>query len=121
MNRSVFRPPRCLPAGREPSAERPAPCAGGRGGTHRTAAQGAARLGAEGACLTGLLACAGGIAGPFWLVFLPLVLLTATAVSPEAGIVVGALASAGVYVASLLSHTVNTATVGRLVVVLPIL
>ncbi|MFL6238790.1 MAG: methyl-accepting chemotaxis protein [Actinomycetes bacterium] len=78
-------------------------------------------LGAELICLTGLTASAGGIAGPFWLVFLPLVLLTATAVSPEAGVVVGALASASVYVASLISHTVDAATVGRLVVVLPML
>src|SRR3954447_19603489 len=82
---------------------------------------GAALLAAEIVCLTGLLACAGGIAGPFWLIFVPLVLLAATAASPEAGVGVGALASAGVYVASLLSHTVNAATVGRLVVVLPIL
>jgi methyl-accepting chemotaxis protein len=82
---------------------------------------GAALLVMELGCLTGLLASAGGIAGPFWLVFLPLVLLTAAAVSPEAGVVVGALASAGVYLASLLSHTVETGTVGRLVVVLPVL
>src|SRR5436190_6678510 len=82
---------------------------------------GAGLLLAELVCLTGLLACAGGIAGPFWLVFLPLVLLTAAAVSPEAGIVVGGLAAAGVYIASLISHTVDAATVGRLVVVLPIL
>jgi methyl-accepting chemotaxis protein len=82
---------------------------------------GAGLLFAELVCLTGLLACAGGIAGPFWLVFLPLVLLSAAAVSSEAGIVVGALAAAGVYVASIISHTVDTASVGRLVVVLPIL
>jgi methyl-accepting chemotaxis protein len=82
---------------------------------------GTALLCAEIVCLTGLLACAGGIAGPFWLVFLPVVLLAAAAVSPEAGVGVGALASAGVYVASLISHTVNASTVGRLVVVLPIL
>jgi methyl-accepting chemotaxis protein len=80
-----------------------------------------ALLAVELGCLTGLLASAGGIAGPFWLVFLPLVLLTATAVSAEAGVVVGALASGGVYVASLMSHTVDAANVGRLVVVLPLL
>jgi methyl-accepting chemotaxis protein len=72
-------------------------------------------------CLTGLLASAGGIAGPFWLVFLPLVLLTATAVSAEAGVLVGALASAGVYLASVVSHTLDADSVGRLVVVLPLL
>jgi methyl-accepting chemotaxis protein len=80
-----------------------------------------ALLAVELGCLTGLLASAGGIAGPFWLVFLPLVLLTATAVSAEAGVVVGALASCGVYVASLVSHTVDAESVGRLVVVLPLL
>jgi methyl-accepting chemotaxis protein len=85
------------------------------------AALGATLLAAELVCLTGLLATAGGIAGPFWLVFLPLVLLTAAAVSTEAGVVVGGLASAGVYVASLISHTVDATTVGRLVVVLPML
>jgi methyl-accepting chemotaxis protein len=87
---------------------------------HQTAL-GAILLVTELCCLTGLLAAAGGIAGPFWLVLLPVVLLTAAVVSPEAGVVVGAAAAGGVYVASLISHTVDTATVGRLVVVLPIL
>ena len=87
---------------------------------HRTVIS-IALLAVELGCLTGLLASAGGIAGPFWLVFLPLVLLTAAAVSAEAGIVVGALASGGVYIASLVSHTVDAESVGRLVVVLPLL
>ena len=88
---------------------------------HNRAALGAVLLGAELVCLTGLLSVAGGIAGPFWLAFMPLVLLVAAAVSAEAGVVVGALAAAGVYVASIISHTVNATTVGRLVVILPIL
>jgi methyl-accepting chemotaxis protein len=87
---------------------------------HRTAIS-IALVALELGCLTGLLASAGGIAGPFWLVFLPLVLLTASAVSVEAGVVVGALASGGVYVASVVSHTLDAESIGRLVVVLPLL
>ncbi len=69
--------------------------------------------------MTGVVANAGGVAGPAWVLFLPLVLVAGAVTGPAMGLVVGAGAAAGVYTAAGLSDTLTVAGVGRLVVLLP--
>ena len=69
--------------------------------------------------MTGVVANAGGVAGPAWVLFLPLVLVAGAVTGPVRGLVVGAGAAAGVYAAAGFSDTLTVAGVGRLVVLLP--
>jgi methyl-accepting chemotaxis protein len=69
---------------------------------------------------TGAVASAGGIAGPFWVLFLPVVLVAAAATEAATALLVGVLAAAGVYMSSVLAHTATPASAGRLLVVLPL-
>lgn len=69
--------------------------------------------------VTGVVANAGGVAGPAWVLFLPLVLVAGAVTGPAIGLLVGAGAAAGVYTAAGISNTLNVAGVGRLVVLLP--
>jgi methyl-accepting chemotaxis protein len=71
------------------------------------------------ASLTGVVASADGLAGPAWILFIPLVVVTGVVLGPVVGLAVGALAAAGVYAAAGLSHTLNVAGVGELIVILP--
>jgi methyl-accepting chemotaxis protein len=68
---------------------------------------------------TGLSSSVGGIDGPLWVAFVPTILLTAAAVDVASAIAVGVLGGLGVYIASLLAHTAGSASLGRLLVVLP--
>jgi methyl-accepting chemotaxis protein len=70
--------------------------------------------------VTGVVTSAGGVSGPAWVLFLPVVLVTGAVAGPAVGLTVGAAAAAGVYTAAGLSHTLNVAGVGRLVVLLPV-
>jgi len=71
------------------------------------------------ACVTGIVAAANGVAGPAWVLFLPLVVIVGAVLGAVPGLLTGLLAAAGVYVAAVLSHTASVAGAGRLVVLLP--
>jgi methyl-accepting chemotaxis protein len=71
--------------------------------------------------VTGVVASAGGIGGPAWVLFLPVVLVVGAVTGPALGLGVGALAAAGVYVAAGYTDTLTAAGLGRLVVILPAL
>ena len=70
-------------------------------------------------CVAGVVANSDGVAGPAWVLFLPVVLVAGAVAGPALGLLVGAGAAAGVYVAAGLSDTLTVAGVGRLVVLLP--
>jgi methyl-accepting chemotaxis protein len=70
-------------------------------------------------CVTGVVANAGGVAGPAWVLFLPVVLVAGAVTGPTLGLLIGAGAAAGVYAAAGLTDTLTVAGVGRLVVLLP--
>ena len=70
-------------------------------------------------CTSGVVASAGGVAGPAWVLFLPVVLVAGAVTGPARGLLVGAGAAAGLYAATGLTHTLNVGGVGRLVVLLP--
>jgi len=71
------------------------------------------------ACITGVVASAGGLAGPTWILFFPVVLVCGAVLGPLVGLLVGAAASTGIYVAAGVSHTLTVTGVGHLVVILP--
>ena len=68
----------------------------------------------------GVVAATGGVQGPFWVVFIPVVLFTSAVLSAEAAVGVGALASAAIYLATAVLGTLSGDVPGRLVVVLPL-
>jgi len=69
--------------------------------------------------VTGVVASAGGVAGPAWVLFLPIVLVSGAVAGPLRGLAIGAAAAACVYAAAGISHTMDVAGLGRLVVLLP--
>lgn len=69
--------------------------------------------------MSGVVASAGGISGPAWVLFLPVVLVCGAVVGPTRGLAVGAVAGAGIYVAAAISHTLTVAGAGRVAVILP--
>jgi methyl-accepting chemotaxis protein len=71
---------------------------------------------------TAAVSTSGGVAGPFWLLFVPVVLFSAVAIpSVTVSVATGATASAGVVVATVFAHVSLAANAGRLLVVLPVL
>ena len=71
--------------------------------------------------VSGVVTSAGGVAGPSWVLFFPVVLICGAVAGPTLGLGIGATAAAGLYVSAALSHTLTVAGVGRLVVILPAL
>ena len=69
--------------------------------------------------VSGVVACAGGVAGPAWVLVMPVVLLAGAVLGPLLGLSVGAGAAAGIYAAAGISHTLTYAGAGRLIVILP--
>jgi len=69
--------------------------------------------------VTGVVASAGGVAGPAWVLFLPIVLVSGAVAGPLRGLAIGAAAAGCVYAAAGISHTMDVAGLGRLVVLLP--
>lgn len=69
--------------------------------------------------VSGVVACAGGVAGPAWVLVMPVVLLAGAVLGPVLGLSVGAAAAAGIYAAAGISHTLTYAGAGRLIVILP--
>ena len=70
-------------------------------------------------CVSGVVTSAGGVAGPSWVLFFPVVLICGAVVGPTLGLAVGGSAAIGLYVSAALSHTLTAAGLGRLVVILP--
>ena len=64
--------------------------------------------------LTGVVANADGVAGPAWVLFLPLVVVAGAVLGPALGLFVGGLAAGGIYAAAGFSHTLAIAGVGAL-------
>src|SRR4051794_10838388 len=69
--------------------------------------------------ITGVVTTADGVAGPAWVLFLPVVLVSGAVAGPVRGLLIGAAAAAGIYAAAGISHTLDVAGLGRLVVLLP--
>jgi methyl-accepting chemotaxis protein len=69
--------------------------------------------------VAGVVANAGGAAGPAWVLFLPVVLVTGAVLGPVLGLSIGAGAAAAIYAAAGISGTLSAAGAGRLIVVLP--
>ena len=69
--------------------------------------------------VSGVVASAGGVAGPAWVLFFPVVLIAGAVLGPVLGLSVGASAAAGIYAAAGISHTLTFAGAGRLIVILP--
>ncbi|MBV9098114.1 MAG: hypothetical protein JO079_08650 [Frankiaceae bacterium] len=69
--------------------------------------------------VSGVVASAGGVAGPAWVLFFPVVLIAGAVLGPVLGLSVGASAAAGIYAAAGISHTLTYAGAGRLIVILP--
>jgi methyl-accepting chemotaxis protein len=80
---------------------------------------GAALLVAMLVSVTGVVTEAGGIVGPAWVLFLPVVVVVGAVLGAPGGLAVGAAAGAGIYVAAALSQSLNGSSIGRLVVLLP--
>jgi len=70
---------------------------------------------------TALNAVSGGIAGPYWVLFVPVVLYVAVSVPTWLATVVGGIAAAGIVIGSGLAHTLDAGHLNQLVVVLPLL
>jgi methyl-accepting chemotaxis protein len=69
--------------------------------------------------VTGAVTNADGVAGPVWVLFLPVVVVSGAVLGPTLGLLVGALAGAGIFAAAGFSHTLGIAGAGRLIVILP--
>jgi methyl-accepting chemotaxis protein len=70
---------------------------------------------------SGVVANADGVAAPAWVLYLPIVVVSGAVLGPALGLLVGALAGVGLYVAAGVSHTLTIGGVGWLVVILPAL
>lgn len=71
------------------------------------------------AALTGVVSCAGGVHGPFWVLFLPVVLVVGAGSGAIVALGLGAVAAVGVYLAAAFAHTLVDST-GMLLVILPV-
>jgi methyl-accepting chemotaxis protein len=71
-------------------------------------------------CTTGVVTSADGVAGPAWVLFLPIVVIVAAVLGAVPGLVTGAAAAGGTYTAAVLSHTLSVAGIGRLIIILPV-
>jgi methyl-accepting chemotaxis protein len=69
--------------------------------------------------VTGVVTEAGGLVGPAWIIYVPVVVVVGAIVGPSAGMAVGVAAGIGIYVAAALSHTLDVGSTSQLVVVLP--
>jgi methyl-accepting chemotaxis protein len=70
--------------------------------------------------VTGVVAVAGGIRAPFWILYLPGLLFAAATVKRWQSTLLGAAAAASLVVAALVAHSVDRSTVAWLALVLPV-
>ncbi len=71
--------------------------------------------------VTGSVAVAGGIRGPFWILYFPVILFAAVSMPQWQSIMLGVAAGVGLVAASAISHTMTSGTVGSLLLVVPVL
>ncbi len=69
--------------------------------------------------VTASVAVAGGVRGPFWMLYVPVILFAAVSMPQWQSLAFGFAASAGLVGASALAHTLDAGTVGSLVLVAP--
>ncbi len=70
--------------------------------------------------VTGVAAAAGGVMGPFWIMFIPVVLFAAVSLDRYQAIAFGVFAMFGLLIASLASNTLDRDTAGALVLIGPL-
>lgn len=70
--------------------------------------------------VTAVVTVTGGIRGPFWVLYIPVVLVAAVSMPRWQGTGFGLAAAAGVIVASVLAHVVDFGTSGSLLLVAPV-
>jgi methyl-accepting chemotaxis protein len=70
--------------------------------------------------VTGVTAATGGVAGPFWLLFIPIVLFAAVSLDKYQAMAFGVVAVAGLVLGSLLGGSLDSDHAGVLVLVCPI-
>ncbi|MDQ1713912.1 MAG: methyl-accepting chemotaxis protein [Frankiaceae bacterium] len=70
--------------------------------------------------VTGVTAATGGVAGPFWLLFVPIVLFAAVSLDKHQSMVFGVVAVAGLLLSSYLGGSLDADHAGILVLVCPI-
>ncbi|MHB8342461.1 MAG: methyl-accepting chemotaxis protein, partial [Mycobacteriales bacterium] len=68
----------------------------------------------------GIIAATGGVRGPFWLLYIPVVLFTSITMANQFAVLVGLAASAGIIAATALGGRLDLSTAGYLVLVAPI-
>src|SRR3954451_11858818 len=71
--------------------------------------------------VTGSVAVAGGIRGPFWILYFPVILFAAVSMPQWQSILLGLAAGAGLVAASAIAHTLEVGTIGSLLLVVPVL
>ncbi|MDX6285015.1 MAG: methyl-accepting chemotaxis protein, partial [Frankiales bacterium] len=71
--------------------------------------------------VTGAVAVGGGIRGPFWVLYLPVILFAAVAMPTWQSIALGFAASGALVGASAIAHTIEASTIGYLILVVPVL
>jgi methyl-accepting chemotaxis protein len=71
--------------------------------------------------VTGAVAVGGGIRGPFWVLYLPVILFAAVAMPQWQSIALGIAAGAALVGASAIAHTLEAGTIGYLILVAPVL
>jgi methyl-accepting chemotaxis protein len=87
---------------------------------HRIAAYRAGLLVATTVSVSGAVATAGGLRGPFWILYLPGLLFAATTLRQWQSALLGLANAGSLVVAALIAHSVDQSTVAWLVLVLPI-
>jgi methyl-accepting chemotaxis protein len=66
------------------------------------------------------VAVSGGLRGPFWILYLPALLFAATTLRQWQAVLLGVANSVSLVIAALIAHSVDSATVAWLVLVLPV-
>ena len=71
--------------------------------------------------VTGSVASAGGISGPFWILYVPVILFAAVSMKQWQSLTLGFAATGGLLVATYLAHGFDSHAVGALLIVCPVL
>ncbi|HEY2793682.1 MAG TPA: hypothetical protein VGJ28_15065, partial [Micromonosporaceae bacterium] len=78
-------------------------------------------IGGDIVMVTGSVAVAGGIRGPFWILYFPVILFAAVSMPQWQSILLGVAAGAGLVLASYVAHTLQAGAIGSLLLVVPVL
>ena len=89
--------------------------------TVRAAARvGAALVVVDLVAVTGAVAVSGGIDGPFWVLYIPVLLFASVSMRRWQSVLLGVVAASGLVASSYAAHTLGTGTAGALVIVAPV-